>query len=234
MSTSYVAGAAASTTNNDSASTSAIDTTTANLIVANCAELVLTTAGVVTDSKGNTWTQLTTRGSGSQWRNTLWYCINPTVGSGHTFTCTGNTNFPVICVVAFACALSPPVFDAESGVRVAFANTIQPGSITPAEVGEVLVAGVCTADSTSPTIDSSFSTPLVAFNSAIGTPGAIAYKIKADAAAENPTWSWTNAGQCAASMAAFKAAAASGRLFLASSGDLSGIGAGGPFFRNPL
>ena len=68
----------------------ALDTTGADLIVVLEAFSNNNGAGTLTDSKGNTWSQLTKQGSGGIGATVLWYARNAIVGPGHRFTITGN------------------------------------------------------------------------------------------------------------------------------------------------
>lgn len=67
--------------------TQPIDTTGANLIVV-IAESYIPTTAVITDNKSNIWSQLPLP-SGNQLPS-IFFSVNPTVGSGHTFTSTQN------------------------------------------------------------------------------------------------------------------------------------------------
>ena len=62
----------------------ALDTTGADLIVVLEAYSNNSGAGTLTDSKGNTWSQLTKQGTGGSGATVLWYARNAIVGPGHT------------------------------------------------------------------------------------------------------------------------------------------------------
>src|SRR4051812_9792279 len=81
----------------------AIDTSGANFLVAVVASYSVGDT-TVTDSKSNTWTQLTARDeiNTTLVRNRIWYAKNATVGSGHTFSDAVSSSFPSICVAAFS------------------------------------------------------------------------------------------------------------------------------------
>jgi hypothetical protein len=97
-------------------------------------------------------------------------------------------------------------FDAESGTAGVAGSTIQPGSITPAVANELYVTGVTVETVVAaPTVGS----PFVVLNSNQGASsnnlaGGLAYKIKTDSSAENPTWTYVGGLPAAATMAAFK------------------------------
>lgn len=184
--------------------TPAIDTTGADLIVLG----IVSSAGFAapTDNKGNTWTPRTSQSS-SQQRVQLYYCHNPTVGAGHTFTSTGS--FEGIYVEAFSGSAASP-YDQESGATSGAGglHTIQPGSITPAEDNElfVVMCGNESAIGFTQTIDQSF-TITDQFNLSSPTWGAgMAYLIQGSAAARNPTWTQSGSGTICIVMATFKTA----------------------------
>jgi len=194
-------------------STSAIDTTGANLIVLFTTS-DLATFPVVADSKSNTWTGLTTFGGGTGFKPEvkIWYCLNPTVGSGHTFSNNpSGTGYPSIAVAAFSGAGSSP-FDQQNGFSSGdtTALTIQAGSITPGQDNELLIAGVgwtLSAGVNGRTIDGGF-TKLVDGDSGAHFYGiALAYLIQTTAAAANPTWDYSGVGTVfagSATIASFK------------------------------
>jgi hypothetical protein len=81
--------------------TPTIDTTGANLIVMSAA---YSGSAAISDSKGNTYTLGLSRGSSII---ALFYCINPIVGTGHTFTIAASVGS--ITVAAFSSTLTPAV-----------------------------------------------------------------------------------------------------------------------------
>lgn len=191
--------------------TGSIDTTGADLLIVVIAEFDGGTHTAPSDSKGNTWLELTTQADrGAQ--STVFYAVNPTVGSGHTFTYAEASTYPAISAMAFSGANTSSPFDVENGATAASGTSIQPGSVTPNEDDELLVSGVC-ADSGNDTgmgIDSSFLLELSdPYGGGNNMGGYAAYKIQTTAGAENPTWSWTGGNlESTAVIATFKAAAA--------------------------
>jgi hypothetical protein len=179
------------------ATTDAIDTTGANLIVIGLSWY--SDAPSVSDSKGNTWTALSTYGS-SPYLVRLFYCLNPSVGGSHTFSTTANIY--VLNVAAFS---GVTAFDAESGAGNGNATTIQPGSITPAVASGLFITALCFAElGTTASINSTF-TILNGTSDAGGNNllGSMAYKISSSA--ENPTWTKTGGNnEVNAAMATFK------------------------------
>src|SRR5690606_15188941 len=73
-------------------STLAIDSTGGTLLVVTVSSASGAAIPSVSDSKSNTYTQLTTRTGGSS-RVTIFYCASPTVGINHTITASGSGLF---------------------------------------------------------------------------------------------------------------------------------------------
>lgn len=186
--------------------TSPIDTTGATLIVVQESGAILG----LTDSKGNTWIPLTARNISFLVASLrLFYCINPIVGSGHTFSTSGSSSeFSTINVVAFS-STGIVSFDAENGTN----NVSSPatnGSISPAASDELFVVGLGTNGGPSATIDSSFIiTNQEPYSGGVNFGGGLAYLISSGSSSQNPTWTVTGASDVASSMAAFIDAASS-------------------------
>lgn len=200
----------------DTVTTSTIDTSTADFIV-----LFVTTysgAPTVSDSKSNTWTPLT-----SYWANTnnaqlakFYYCVAPTVGSGHTFTFSNNAA-PTqlsIAVLAFTGAKQTSPFDLEVGGGRFVFSTFQPGSTATTEANEIILSGFGTTDATTtPSIDDgSFTLAYAKKHNELGVNSSglgLAYRITTSTVTVNPTWT-SGSGILAGTNAVFKAAAGGG------------------------
>jgi len=189
-----------------SATTGAIDTTGANFLVAVTAYAGAVTGFSFTDSKSNTWTALTERTAGAAGRERIYYCVPTSVGSGHTFTLSGATLFGSLCVASFSGGKASSPFDAESGAGATPVSTKQPGSITPAQNSELLIAGLAFSPTGTISIDGGYTiTDQQDAGDDIGS--ALAYKIQTYKAASNPTLTkGGSAGQMIAALASFKAA----------------------------
>lgn len=183
------------------ATSSAIDTTGATLLVAVDADYNFGTLGPISDSKGNTWIPRTTYGAGGP-KVKIFYCENPTVGSGHTFTCSGDSNG--IAIIAVNGTTTSSVYDKESG-----ADATSPGSITPNEDNEILIAGMCAASGSGYSVDSGFTLQESrAYNAGDNTMGfGLAYLIQTTATAKNPVWT---GGATVTNIASFKAVSSGG------------------------
>lgn len=185
------------------------DTTGATLIVIDAACFGgMYTAGQVTDSKSNSYTKLTTRTNANNDQLCLYYCLNPTVGTGHTFTIGGATYYVSARMMAFSGA-DGSSFDAESGRGTLGISPATPGSIDPAGDGALFVLTSSVAG-TAPSSPTDSLTRQVATNG-VGSQyegGSVAYLIQTTDAALNPYFS-AGSVLCAA-MAVFKPAAGGG------------------------
>lgn len=200
MSISVIAsGNAAGTTG--SATTSAANTVGANCIVVTGS---YASAATLTDSLGNTWTQLAVQVSGSYVLK-MWYCLNPITGSAHTFTLAGSNSFPNISFVAASGVASVFAQNPVAGATVAGSSvtSLQPTSQTPPVNGALLVTGATFGSGTAAAINSGFTALTTSFNPGITIGGGIGYLVQAAAAPIDPTWSWTTASNAAVAMAYF-------------------------------
>lgn len=191
-----VGGGACNFTGASPIATGVLNTSTATLLVVVSSNF--TGSATITDSKSNTWTDLSEYTAANGNKVKISYVVNPTVGSGHTFTATGN--LPGLCAMAFSGVKTSSPFDQANGA-VTVGGTLQPGSVTPSENGELLITGVSNDTSATAAINSSF-TGLVQVDTI-----AMAYKVQTTAGAENPTWSNLGGGSSvAAAIATFKVA----------------------------
>lgn len=203
----------AGSTDANSVTTSGIDTTGATLLVAFVSTYEPNAAGTLSDSKGNTWTPLTAQAEATLVRGRMFYVANPTVGTGHTFTVSGTSDFPSVAAAAFSGVATTSPFDAENGNHISSGLTISTGSVTPAQNNELFITGVADGvQATGRTIDNSFT--LIDEN-----PGAsgqcfgtgLAYLVQGSGSALNPQW--TLAGSttyAAATLSTFKEAGGGG------------------------
>ena len=186
--------------------TDAIDTSGANLLVIAITDYS-SASSTLSDSKTNTWSALTAQ-TGNYVRTQMYYVVNPTVGSGHTFTATSvGTSYPSVFVVAFTGAASSPL-DTQNGNGSTSAVSLATGSITPAQNDELIMSawgGEAPNRSANSGMTAVEQQP---YNNGLYFAGAIAYKIQTTAAAINVTWTTDYAGYCADTIACFKAAGA--------------------------
>lgn len=202
-----IANVAASSANNSTVVTGAIDTTGADLIVAIVGEYSVNAAAVLTDSKGNTWTALTSYQTSNQDKVTLWYSQPTTVGSGHTFTVTdAASTLPAIAVSAWSGSALIGVFDKQNGNTSPSGTTVAPGSIVPSYANALVITGFTAVSDggSAPTVDSGFT--LLANSLVTGVTSvsaAIACKITGTTAS-NPTWTNPTGASTAAAIASFR------------------------------
>lgn len=206
MSISLVTHVAGLSTGGASVTTAAVNTTGADYITINLGKFGGSAAP--TDNMGNTYTAIVGP-LGSSPTCTLFGCVNPTVGSGHTFTSNNGGNFPCIQVQAFSGVATSSPLD-KTGSNSTSNNTVQVICPLPTQNNELIISSEASAGLTTPTINTGFTltdgSALVAGNSA---GGGIAYLIQTTAASVSPTWTVGTTGlpAIAATIASFKAAA---------------------------
>lgn len=186
-----------------------VNTTGANFVAFGAISYSVSAAPSLVDSKGNVLTALTAY-AGSQCRVQLYYCLNPTVGSGHTGTLSRSASYPALFMQAWSGAKSSSPFDAENGASGTSATSLQPGSVTPSEDNELLISVVNNFTSSAHAINSSFTISNSFVFGGGGLSGAMAYRVQTTAGAVNPTWSWSTANTNAAAIACFKIDSVSG------------------------
>lgn len=191
--------------------TDTVDSSGCDLIVVHLGTFTDPTAGggVLSDSKGNTWTPLTKHGPGGGGGvySIFYYCESPTVGSGHTFTWTPGATYPILSVKGFSGGTASS-FLSENGATANAVSTLSTGSVTPSEDNCLVIAGLTIDVGTSITINGGFTATVLNAGSVEG--GGIAHLIQTSAAAANPAWSWTTNSPASASIAVFKAATGGG------------------------
>ncbi len=189
-----IAGSNTSAADANGATTPSIDTTGAKILVIAISSYVVNPAPTVSDSKSNTWIPLTEHSFTGDGRNQIFYAVNPTVGTGHTFSFSGTGSFSAMCVAGFTTLLTGTISaDQENGNSGATLTSIQPGSVTPGVSGELLICGFNNSGTFSNlAIDNGFTiTDSVNYVNATNYGCALGYISQEAAAAINPTWSWT-------------------------------------------
>ncbi len=185
----------------------AIDTSTAKSIHAVICGAV--PVGGLSDNKGNTYVERTPKGSiGNDSETSLWDCLNPIVGTGHTFTITGTAT----AVIIEAHDAGDLEFDIESGVPEE-ATPVKPGALTPSANGALIITG-CGGICANSSVDSPFVEAETDINVAAGVNYGVglAHYYQATAALVDPEWTIAGSGglstQAAAVMAVYKPATA--------------------------
>ena len=162
--------------------TSAVNTTGGTILWAVGSAYNITSISLA-DSKSNTWTlaggaQSTHDGFASA----AWYCLAPTVGTGHTFTLSGG-NYYSLTVFAFSGVTTLDQAN-HTYLTPAVSGTMQPGSITPTSNGQLIVVGAATAVGP---MSVSLPTFTLTDHSELNNATIAAYLIQSTAAAINPT-----------------------------------------------
>lgn len=168
-------------------------------------------AGDVTfqDSKSNTWSLLTLQkaGAGDFTEARFAYCVNPTVGSGHTFDALAILA-PSIFVMAFN--LGAAYDSNENGANgTSGTSGACGGGITPSQDNCVVVTFMANTDGTGTVAPTGYTIPsgmTIPFDSGNCYAGSMAYKIQTSATATDPSWSWTNSASHAQVLAAWRKA----------------------------
>lgn len=171
----------------------AIDTSDANLLVI-CAS-VFGTDTPPTDSYSNDWVEGILESSSVEptFGLAVYYCLNPTVGPGHTFSLSGQYSSGSAMAFSGVRQLGTPQ---TCGVNNGVTASIQPGELTPPANGALFIAAISEASNPvdeSVEVDSGFTLvdqqPYDGAKACFGS--ASAYLIQNGAAPVNPTFSWT-------------------------------------------
>lgn len=187
-------------TNSAGTTSSGIDTTTAKLIVINTAWYSGIGNPVLSDNKSNTWNPLTQRSTITPTSSKPYYCINPIVGSGHTFTLAGVSTFPSLAYLIFT---GDGIYESENGSSVTN-STIQPGSLTPSVDNSLLITGAQQEETdTFVGVDGGFTAYTLDISGGNYEAVGIAYLIQTSKAAANPTWTFSGGTRCTANIACF-------------------------------
>lgn len=183
----------------------AFDTSGATLIVATVTYRN-GNPGAPTDSKGNTYTPLTNRGA-AYCNQQMYYCENPTVGAGHTFTqfSSAASNNVSVSFAWFSGTATSGALDVQSG------GSSLTGNITPSQANSLIVFAA--ADYYLVAAPATVSSPFTAAQAYIAPgpqePACVAYYVQGAAAAVSGTWTFggTSVNQVH-SIAVFKPGAA--------------------------
>lgn len=205
--------------------TSAINTTGATLLIAHA---TYDGTGTLSDSKGNTWTALTERAtlSGAT-RGRLWYCVSPTVGTGHTATIS--VGYGSVELLAYAGVDTSSPLDFETFSAGGPSGAVTGWGITgllPANANSLVVLALSVDGSggDSASVDSGF-TIRQAQPAVSGTSygGGVADLIQTTAASVSPNYTWTTAARSIVLAAVFKAATGSAATSTTLTGPTSGV-----------
>lgn len=174
----------------DGGTTTGIDTTGSSLLIASIEGHFPSSANdpTLSDSKGNTWAKLTGSYDGVAGFGTVsYYCLVPTVGTGHTFTFTSNPTgtgcFPCCQVSAWS---GVSAFDKQGASTGSSAVT---ATVTPAQNGALVYTAFSNNTNSITSVSSPFTT--IDINQLTGGTnyaGANAYFIQTTIAGISATW----------------------------------------------
>jgi len=191
------------------ATTSAVNMTGAVQIVIALNYAIVTPN--LSDSAGNSYTQRSVYGPNSAYLTAIYTCTSLPclVNSSQTFTMTCSAScYASMFVAGFSGA---GTFDQNNGNATCVTTTCQPGSITPAVTGNLVVTGAMSTDTSAPpTVNSGFHITDAVSYQAGGTfvsGGGLAWILAAASTSYNPTWTAADTIYCA-SIASFLAATA--------------------------
>lgn len=194
---------AKSSSNGDDVTTNDLDTTGSKLLKVVIASEI--SSPTLTDSYGNTWTGQTARTLSGSFYEKGFFCANPLVGPGHTFTATATGHQPAIAVIGVPGVTISSPLDAQNGSG-AHDSSLTPGSITPSASTNISIIGIVLATSLSgpPSIPGYVVTDFQNNIGGLAYGVALAYKIGVSSP-ENPTIIFPNSAYAAAEIVTFKA-----------------------------
>ena len=136
----------------------------------------------------------------------MYYCINPTTSSSHTFTYTKTGSFCAANVIALGNTPTSSPIDQQAGTFLASGTSFQPGSITPGQNNEIIIASIVTGNTGGAvSINSAFTvSDAVAFGAGVNQGAVMAYLIQTSAAAVNPALTWASSASAAGSQFSVK------------------------------
>lgn len=172
---------------------SAINTTGASLLFA-CKHVYnpnASTLGNITDSKSNTWTNLTPQVQAGNYSIQAAYAIpssSSQVGTSHTFTLasSGTGSFNTLSVVAAVGTAGATTYRTGTYTTDILGNDI---SVTPTAIHDLLLSCISDDISTAKTINGGFTVLQSTTTTANGETGGIAWLDPGSTSAQ--TWKWT-------------------------------------------
>lgn len=191
-------------TGSASTTTSPVDTTGATLIIVGTNSFSTPSGATVTDNMSNTYTPLTLH-QGSQNISQLWYCINPTVGAGHTVTYNCGVGGGALDV-SLSAFKNTGAFVGENGATDnSGTGVIASGNVTPAEAGDLVFTSYSLSGNTTTTPNLASNGFTILGNAASFRSLAVAFRTAPSTSAIGTTWSGSTVNVSAA-IACFKKA----------------------------
>jgi len=226
----FVASVASGSPDTFSHTSGNMDSTGADTIVCYVPELESQGNTTFSDSKSNTWFQLTEQkdvGTASL-LGRMYYCKNCNVGSGHNFTVTdtsGGAKGSVACSAWSGGHLTSPLDQQTGNVDIDAGLSNTTGSITPSEDNELVCTGLAfVPNSATISVDGSYtiSDQIDATVNHMGA--ALACAVQTTATASNRTWSYTSNEYVVTTIASFKMSSGGGGGGAPPRGMLLGVG----------
>jgi hypothetical protein len=178
----------------DGGDTGTFDSTGADLIVVGVSWYGLGSAPNVTDSKGNSWTALTSQlGAASTAASRLWYTKPTTVGGGHYITVAGTGIYPAVGVICASGTHATVVLDDEITAQDGASATANGGPMTPANNGSLFISLLSLYFyGSDATVDSGLTTTglTVPYVNGVNLGLGMGYIIQGTAASLDPQWTW--------------------------------------------
>lgn len=204
----------ASATGANNITTPAINTTGADLIVVVESYYNPKTGAVLSDAAGNAFTLATSQNNANAiGAGAIYFVQAPVTNASDTFTLTRTAGsvYASIDVFAVSGSAANPLDQVNGAVLTTSGTSLQTGSITPSQNGELVIAALAMGDNSSAyTVNGGFTiSDSVNWAYGSGEGSALGYLEQGTAAAVNPTFSWTGYSIGVAMIASFKGAGAS-------------------------
>jgi hypothetical protein len=181
---------------------SSINTTGCSLLIFAVGAAGSSACYTVSDSKGNTWSALTPQDESFLY-SAVYYCINPVVGSGHTFSIDVTTAcYPSCAIAGFSGTAG---LQSQTGAIITSMSTLSCGSVTPGVGGSLIITCLAYYSESGGTysIDSGLTiTNQSPFTSGLYYGSALAFLVQGTAGAIDPTWTFANSAADAATVIA--------------------------------
>lgn len=195
----------------------------------------------VSDSKSDaTWTSFrSATTAGLDTANLYWAWDNTKRGTNHNFTVTGTSVYPgvIVCGIQGILLGSNPKDQSNTAIVEQGAGTTISATITPGFVNELVLSSLAGGASTNAGMTLGTAdgfTKLTGYDFIGGTnlAGAVASRVDTSIVSATPVWSCTTSTVGLATCTVSFKAPVVGNVFRKP--NLAGLGAGGPFFQDPL
>lgn len=187
--------------------TPSINTTGVNIIVVEVGSYYPTGEPTLSDNKSNIWIPLTRHFDPlNTVSNRIFYCINPTVGAGHTFTLTGATSYSNMNVLCFNNTINSIFLNENGAGDIGNFNYLNTGNVTNTLDNALVIVGFTGLNTGTPpiTIDSGIIQADSYYNGGIYIAGTGGYKILSGITTTNVRFDWNNQTYTACSIAIFQ------------------------------